>query len=182
MAMPYPTKAPPQAPAGAPARPATPAAPGVPAAPPARPQGQQNPQDRMMGMHTKIVKAAMKVLYQKVTVQQVLKIVAGAQDPAEGIAQASRFVAEQVVGTQAKAQGAPPQVANSALIPIAGLIIELAAAARIVQDGPELRQAVQAAISGSAPQEQTQRTQEERPAPEMGRGMIAGEMGEETEA
>lgn len=103
-------------------------------------------------MHTKIVQAAMKILYQKEVVQQVLRMVAGAQDPAEGIAQAARFISQQV-GQQAQAKGAPAQVANSALMPLAVLIIELAAAAGIVKDGPELRQQVQARLSGQTNQQ-----------------------------
>jgi hypothetical protein len=81
--------------------------------------------------------------------KQVIQMIQGAQDPAQGIAQAFVFVLRTV---HEKSKGMPMQALGQAGQPILQEILKLAEAANVIQITPELLQAVKAALSPAAPQ------------------------------
>lgn len=108
-----------------------------------RQQGQpQKPQvdPQVMNMHRRLVMAAMKLLYSsKEAVQQILRMVAGAQSPAGGVLRAAQLIVGQVAQG---AKGLPPGIEQTAIVTVAALIIELATEAGIFEKGANTLQEV----------------------------------------
>ena len=101
----------------------------------------------------RIVTAALMLLNQDAFEKQIIQMIQGAQDPAQGIAQAFVFVLRTI---HEKAKGMPMQALGQAGQPILQEILKLAEAARVIQISPELlqavMQAVKAALAPAAPQ------------------------------
>lgn len=152
--------------------------------PPATPP-QQQPQAAPKGggnveAHRRVVLAAMKILYSsKEFVQQVIKMVGAAGDPAQGIRQATMLVLKQI-GERAK--GIDPAALNAAARPVAMLIAELAAKAGAIPDDMRI---VQAALQGGArkpaprPQPASAPPPQQQPQPPQqgGGGLLASQTG-----
>lgn len=101
----------------------------------------------------RIVTAALMLLNQDAFEKQIIQMIQGAQDPAQGIAQAFVFVLRTL---HEKSKGMPMQVLGQAGQPILQEILKLAEAAKVIQISPELlqavMQAVKAALAPAAPQ------------------------------
>lgn len=120
--------------------------------PPMAPPGQQ-PQGQSMGneqvpeeeqpnvspeeqqIYDTVVTNAQNIIYSKDSSTNILNIVASADNPAEGVAQATVTIGEQIV-TQAESQQMqiPDDILSAASDEIIEMVFELAQAANIVQE------------------------------------------------
>lgn len=95
----------------------------------------------------RLLMAAQRLIYtDSKTAQGLVEMVRGAQDPAQGVAQATGAVVNQVAS---QAKGIPPEVVQRIAMPVAYLIAELAVTADVVEDTPEFQKAIMSAILGS---------------------------------
>jgi hypothetical protein len=94
----------------------------------------------------RIVTAALMLLNQDAFEKQIIAMIQGAQDPAQGIAQAFVFVLRAL---HEKSNGMPMQALGQAGQPILQEILKLAEAAKVIQISPELLQAVMQAVKSA---------------------------------
>lgn len=149
---------------------------GMQAAPAQAKQPQQKPggpDPKTKEVFQRLLLAAMKYIYSEAVTPNLMQMVQSAKTPFEGVANATKAVVSQIAG---KAKGLPPEVANRVAPMIAMLIAEIAVKAGLMQDSPESKQQILAALQGGgqpAPQEQAQPQEQ----PQQPQGLVAAEMG-----
>ena len=130
----------------------------------------------------KLMAAAMRIVYRKEVSKTLLDMIRKAPKPEAGIVQAVFAVLKQIKDA---AKGVPPQVIDSMARPVAMMIIEMAAKAGLVEESPELLQAVlalfgramQAAQQGGAKTGQPPAQAPAQPIPgAQPGGLLAGQM------
>ena len=136
----------------------------------------------------KLIAVAMRIVYKKEVSKVLLDTIRKAPKPEVGIAQAVLIVLKQIKDS---AKGVPEKVIDSMARPVTMMILEMAAKAGLIEEGPELAQKVTALIQkaigmarsqGNAPQ--PGQSGQMAPAPNAGamnpnmgsQGMIADQM------
>ncbi len=132
------------------------------------------PNDKATETYRRMVLAAMKVLYTKeVTAQLVELMRSGAENPAEGVAQA----ASTVLGILSeKVNGIDPKAVYAVTPPVVMLLMELAGVAKLFEPTPEILQQAIQMVGAQAGQAAPAQEQPQEQAPEQGRGIIQSQM------
>lgn len=124
------------------AQPAPDAQPEGGAQPGAKPGAQPGQSDPRVEFVQRVVVAAGKIVYEKNTAAQLVRMVKSAEDPVAGVAQATLLVLDRV---QSQVKGRDPKFVFVAVPSVVRMILELADAAKIVKsDDAVSSQAVQA--------------------------------------
>lgn len=144
-------------------------APGQGGAPQEQAKGVQLP-PKVKEVFQRLLMAAMKYIYSENVTPGIVQAVQSAQDPVQGIVQATKAVVGQVAS---KAKGINPDVVQRIAVPVAALITELVVKAGVQDDGSLLQRVTAALKGGGAPQEQ----QAPEQAPQEPQGLVAAEMG-----
>lgn len=134
------------------------------------PAAQPGPEDKATETYRRLVLASMKVIYTKeITGELVAMMKAGAENPAEGVAQA----ASTVLGLLAeRVNGIDPKAVYAVTPPVVMLLMELAGTAKLFKPTPEILQQAIQMVGAQAGQQAPE--QEQAPAEQP--GLIAGQM------
>ena len=139
--------------------------------PEAMPQGEQGaPKDKATETYRRLVLAAMKVIYAKEVTDNLVEMMrAGAENPAEGVAQAASAVLSQLVE---RVKGLDPKAVYAVTPPVVIFLMELAGAAKLFKETPEIMQQAIQMVGAQVGGQQ----QEQAPAEQPQAGIIDQQM------
>lgn len=139
------------------------------AAAPEKPGAAPAQDPKALETYRRLGLAAMKVIYDRATSAQLVEMMrAGADNPAEAIAQAAQTVLSQMME---RVQGIDPKTVYAVAPAVVAFLMELAQAAKVFEASPEILQQALQMLGQQASQAPAQPEQPQQP-----QGLVSGAM------